>query len=189
MRRGVGVVLLGCALLLGGGMALAAADGHYLSADELKEEAARNHVLRDYMARNGTPDVAEARVLADRPPWDDHEVVLYYFDRRLELGFARAYILGKPDVEIERYERPLSEQRISALASHAQSRPGAPMELASASGSSHYGPADRAEASARRAEDAAGRVESAAVDVEQAADRTEAIVARMERSSAPARRH
>ena len=45
-----------------------------------------------YVARNGMPDVAEWHFLADRPPWDDHEVTLYYLDARTKISFARASI-------------------------------------------------------------------------------------------------
>jgi hypothetical protein len=171
MMRGV-VVWMGCAALLLG-VASARAEQR-LSEDELRSEMAENHAMAAYVARNGMPDVAESHFLADRPPWDDHEVVLYYLDRRLEIGFARAYVLGRPEVQIARYERALTDAEVAALSS----RPKVVNEARRSGG----GPTDRAEDAARRAENAADRVEAAVAPVEQAASRAEAAAGRMEKS-------
>src|SRR5207244_4328397 len=80
---------------------------------------ARNSALAVYVKRNGVPDVAEAHFLADEPPWDDHEVTLYYLDARKEVGFARAFILGSPEIHMKRYVRPLTDEQVAALASRA----------------------------------------------------------------------
>src|SRR5262245_62129618 len=116
MRRGVAVVLMGCTLLLTAGLARAV-DKHDLSEDELQAEMAQNRALRAYVDRNGLPDVAETHFLADRPPWDEYEVRLYYLERRFEIAFARAFVLGRPEVQIEHYERPLTDQQVNALQS------------------------------------------------------------------------
>jgi hypothetical protein len=97
-------------------------------------------------------------------------VTLYYLDMRKEIGFARAWILGRPEIQVQRYERPLSDEQIAALSSRAQ-RPRSRTGL---------GPDERAEESARRAEAAAGKVEAAADAAERAADKTEAIASKME---------
>lgn len=180
MRRGV-VVWLGCALLLAGVAAAEARDAHELNADELRYEMDRNSTLKGYVGRNGPPDLAETHFLADRPPWDEYEVTLYYLSLRKEIAFARASILGRPEIHTIRYERALTDEQMAALA--ARARPAvqtARVAPASASAAGRLGPAERAEASADRAEAAASRVEAAAETTERAADRAEAIVAKME---------
>ncbi len=168
MRREV-VVGMSCALLLAGVVTARALDEHELTADELRAEMGRNHALAAYVERNGPPDLAESRFLADQPPWDDREVTVYYLDLRKEIAFARAWILGRPEVHLPRYERPLTDEQVTALASRVRARP---VGLG--------GPADRAELAARRAEDAAGRVETAAGAAERAADRAEAVASRIQ---------
>ena len=169
MRRGVGLWIV-AAWLLGASNAGARAVQDLTEA-ELISEMGHNRALAGYVERNGLPDIAERRSLARRPPWDDHEVTLYYLDGRKEIGFARAWILGRPEVQIQRYERPLTDEQVAALSSRAHRLRGP---------SSGLGPDERAEQSARRAEDAAGRVESAATSAEHAADRAEAVASRME---------
>lgn len=90
-------------------------DGRLLTLAELKAEARGNEALDAYMLRNGLPDVAESRALSDRPPWDSHEVTLYYLGTRKEISFARAIVLGKRDIGIERFERDLSDADVVAL--------------------------------------------------------------------------
>jgi len=132
-----------------------------------------------YIERNGMPDLASTRFLADVGPWEDHEVALYYLDKREEIGFARAAILGRPEVQMEKYRKPLSDEQVAALAARARQRPlDSPPAAAPRSGV--LGPAERAEQSALRAEEAAGRVERAADAAENAAARAEAVTSRME---------
>jgi hypothetical protein len=179
MRRGW-VVWLGCSLVLATLVVPAWADRD-LTEDELRDEMGQNRALARYVERNGMPDLASARFLSDVPPWDDHEVALYYLDKRQEIGFARAYVLGRPDVDLEKYRRPLTDDQVAALAARARQRPlDSPPTAAPRSGA--LGPAERAEESARRAEDAAARVERAADMAENAADRAEAVTSRMELS-------
>jgi len=180
MRRGW-VVWLGCSLVL---MALAAPARaeRDLTEDELRDEMEHNRMLGAYIERNGMPDLASSRFLADTPPWDDHEVALYYLDKRQEIGFARAYILGRPQVELERYRRPLTDEQVAALASRARQRPLDSPTSGIAPRSGALGPVERAEESARRAEDAAMRVERAADAAERAAERAEAVTSRVESS-------
>src|SRR6266849_1668866 len=89
-------------------------------------------VLGAYVARNGRPDLAESRELADRPPWDDHEVTLYYLGARKEIAFARAWILGQPTIHLERYERPLSDAEVAALSKRVRRKDGVRHSAASA---------------------------------------------------------
>ena len=62
--------------------------------------------------------------IIDQPPWDDHEVTLYYFKSRKEISFARARVLGRPEVYSKRYERVMTDADIRAVqAGRARSRP------------------------------------------------------------------
>jgi hypothetical protein len=178
MRLGV-AVWMGCAIMLATGAVAGARGEHELSDDELRGEMAANRALAAYVARNGEPDLAETRFLADTGPWDDHEVTLYYLDMRKEIGFARAWILGRPDIQIRRYERPLSDERIAALSTraHHQKQPDVSGLKPDVSG---LGPDARAEEAADRAEAAAGKVEAAADSAEHAADTAEAAATKME---------
>jgi Alanine-zipper, major outer membrane lipoprotein len=164
MRLGM-VVWMGCAMLLATGAVAGARGERELSDDELRGEMSMNRALAAYVARNGEPDLAETHFLADRGPWDDHEVTLYYLDSRKEIGFARAWILGRPEVQISRYERPLTDEQIATLSSRA-----------------HHPKTDVSglEEAARRAEAAAGKVEAAADSAERAADTAEAAANKME---------
>jgi len=168
MRRGV-VVGIGCAILLLAAVVGARAErlAQDLTVEELQSEMEQNRALRAYVQRNGMPDIAERRFLSDRPPWSKDEVTLYYLDERLEIGFASASILDRPEVQIIRNERPLTDEEAAELANRPRLR---------ASGVG--GPVARAEAAARRAEEAAARVEAAVAPIERLADRTEALVAR-----------
>ena len=197
MRSGV-VVWMGCALLLCGAAAAPAMGERELSGDELRVEMDRNLALKGYVHRNGPPDLAESHVLADRPPWEDHEVTLYYLDRHKEIGFARASILGRPEIQIIRYERPLTDERVAELSTRAHARAamgGGPCHHGGPCDhpcdhpcdrpcghrhGRHMGPAERAEDAAARAEAAATTLEASADSAERAADRAEAIASRME---------
>jgi hypothetical protein len=114
MRRGVVCGLLAVVFAAAVGHANPY-DGRLLTLKDLKKEARANEELDKYMARNGLPDVAESRVLADRPPWDGHQVTLYYLGTRKEISFARAMVLGKADISITRYERDLTDADVAAL--------------------------------------------------------------------------
>ena len=170
MRLGV-VVWMGCAMLLATGAVAGARGERELSDDELRGEMAINRALAAYVQRNGEPDLAETHLLADRGPWDDHEVTLYYLDSRKEIGFARAWILGRPEIQISRYERPLTDEQIATLSTRAHHPK---------SDVSGLGPDARAEDAARRAEAAAGKVEAAADSAERAAATAEAAASKME---------
>jgi hypothetical protein len=165
MRRVVVTWMVGL-----GSLAFVTAGGangaHELTEEQLVSEMTRNRALAAYVARNGLPDVAETHHLSTRPPWDHDEVTLYYLEDRTEIGFARAFILGRPEVQIERYSRPLTDAQVAALSARPKLRRGDPTA--------------RAEDAALRAENAAGRVELAAASAERAADRAEAIAGKME---------
>jgi hypothetical protein len=200
MRRVVCGVA-GALLLATSGFAVAP-EGRVISQDELRQEAKENADLEEYLDRNGMPEAAEIRVLSDRPPWDDHEVTLYYLGDRHEISFARALTLGKADVNVIRYERELTDADVEALRSMAAVTEGSD-EVASEAGPADEvdwataaagtvdlsaSPGDRAEAAADRAEMAAGRVEVAADRTEKAATRAETAFDRLAASKAKSRR-
>jgi hypothetical protein len=158
--------------------ARAAHDGTMLDGAALKKEASENKALRRYLKYNGLPEMAEVRPIKDQPPWDNHEVTLYYLNARKEISFARARVLGRPEVHVTRYERTLTDADIRTLKSHGTmvaSASTAAAVPAECTGSA----AERAECAASRAENAADRIDVAAVRAEKAADRTEAIVEKM----------
>ena len=164
------------------GPACAMVEQHELDSDGLKKAAQENKALARYLKHNGNPDVAEVKPILDQPPWDDHEVTLYYFKSRKEISFARARVLGRPEVYSKRYERVMTDADIRAL----QSRPKLLASATSKDPTSSKDPSSctgsassRAACAADRAEAAADRVDAAAARAEAAADRTEAVVERM----------
>lgn len=152
----------------------------------LKKAAEENKALCRYLKYNGLPDAAEVKPIIDQPPWDDHEVTLYYLKSRKEISFARARVLGRPDVYSTRYERVLTDADIRTLSARAKVDTGESVAVASACTGNA---ATRAECSAGRAEKAADRVEVAATQAEKAADRTEAVVEKMSAASVRTKRH
>ena len=195
MRSGVVGGVLGGVLLAV--TVAGAAEPRVLTRGDLDVESKANEELRTYVARNGLPDVAESRALADRGPWDDHEVVMYYLDAKKEVTFARAYVLGDPWVSIQRVERELTDEDVAALSAQPSLRDapepvpaGEAVQVAAVEPAqvtvetadidfTSTDPTDRAEAAAFRAEQAAGRVEDAAMRTERAASRAEAVVEKM----------
>lgn len=171
-----GVVAWAMGVLLMASAVTASADQitRILTAHGLRAEMGKNRRLASYVARNGYPDVAELKFLADRPPWDKYEVTMYYLDDRREVSFARAFILGDPSINLSRFERQLTDEDVAVLQ---------PLARTYGPKGRTTGPAARAEAAAQRAERAAARVEDAAVRAERAADRTEAIVAKLDTRS------
>jgi hypothetical protein len=148
-----------------------------LDADALKEQAKQNKALARYLKYNGYPQLAEVRTIRDQAPWDDHEVTLYYLDSRKEISFARARVLGRPEVHLTRYERQLTDGDIRALKARPVAKAAAPSEATPTTCTGNA--TKRAECAAARAEKAADRVDAAAGRAETAADKTEAIVDKM----------
>lgn len=186
MRGRMAVWTAAAALLLA--LASEAAAGRVVELDRegLKAQAAENKALARYMRLNGAPDVAELKPIMDEPPWDNHEVTIYYLEHRKEISFARARVLGRPEVHLIRYERTLTDADIRYLRdrrSRLAVRVVAP-GLVECTGSA----AERAECAAQRAEDAAARVDVAATRAERAAERTEAVVEKMTARTAQRRR-
>ena len=154
-------------------------EGGMLDAAGLKKHAAQNKALARYLKYNGLPEMAEVRPIIDQAPLDDHEVTLYYLGNRKEISFARARVLGRPEVYVMRYERTLTDADVRTLKSHGTMVASASTAGAAAVPSACTGSAaERAECAAGRAESAADRIDVAAVRAEKAADRTRAIVER-----------
>jgi hypothetical protein len=159
--------------------ASAAHEGAMLDAAALKKQASQNKALARYLKYNGYPEMAEVRPILDQAPWDDHEVTLYYLDARKEISFARARVLGRPEVHVTRYERTLTDADIRSLKSNGTMVASASTAAATMPSECKGSAAERAECAAGRAENAADRVDVAAVRAEKAADRTEAVVEKM----------
>ena len=178
------MVLVAVAVVMAlAGVAGASHDG-MLDKTGLKKQAQENKALSRYLKYNGYPDLAEVKPITDQPPWDDHEVTLYYLKSRKEISFARARVLGRPDVHSTRYERVLTDADIRSLSSRAKLDAADGPDVATGCTGNAV---TRAECSAGRAEKAADRVELAATRAEKAADRTEAVVEKM--AAAPTRKH
>jgi hypothetical protein len=115
MRRGGVVMSVMGTLLLAMTLDAVAGPDMQLGTRELRSEMTLNRKLSAYIGRNGCPDIAQARFLADEGPWDEYQVTLYYFGLRKEISFARALILGEPSIHLEKSERPLTDQDIARL--------------------------------------------------------------------------
>ena len=119
----------------------------------------RNQEIAGFIARRGYPDWAEEVEVDSGLPLGAYEVRLYYLRLDREIGFTDATILGRPDIGIRRYDRPLApgmRERIErAYLAH--------------------DPARRAELAAGRALESAERAEHAADAVVEAAERAERV--------------
>lgn len=187
MRGRMAVLVAAAVVVALAGTARASHEG-MLDKAGLSKQARENKALSRYLKYNGYPDVAEVKAINDQPPWDDHEVTLYYLKSRKEISFALARVLGRPEVASTRYERVLTDADIRTLQARAKIDAGGNTEVASASTCTGSAVA-RAECSAGRAEKAADRVDVAATRAEKAADRTEAIVEKMSAPPVHGRRH
>jgi hypothetical protein len=170
MRLGV-VVWMGCAMLLATGAVAGARGERELSDDELRGEMAINRALAAYVQRNGEPDLAETHFLADRGPWDDHEVTLYYLRLRARRSGSRA----RGSSVVRRSRSPATSGR-SPTSRSPRSRRGRTARSRRERARSRRprrgrGPGGRA---------AAGKVEAAADSAEHAADSAEAAANKME---------
>jgi hypothetical protein len=167
-----GIVVGGAALLIAASASLGSATGIPVARPvpmgerALEARIKRNPEIAIYVARRGYPDWAEEVEVDNQRPLDASEVRLYYLRLDKEVGFTRAFILGRPMIGLRTHERPLSpamrERILQAYLAH--------------------DPACRAELAAARAEAAAERVESAADSVSDSADRAERIAEQAERA-------
>ena len=154
----------------------------------LGAEMEMNEALRVHVDHSGRPDLAQrVRVHSDLT-WDTYLVRLIYLDAGTEIAFSRAYLLGRPEIGLLRYRRPLSDELAAQTRDYLASA--GPMPTASsyapaatsAPYASDLSPAERAEEAARRAEAAAELTERGAMAAEQAVAQLESTAARAEES-------
>lgn len=137
-----------------------------LGAQALRMRMDRNLAIANMIALRGYPDWVEEVEVASEPPLDAHEVRLYYLRLDREIAFTDAYILGRPMVGLQLYERPIDADTRTRI------------ERAYLM----HDPVRRAELAAARALAAAERTELAADSVEAAADKAEGLANELERS-------
>lgn len=121
--------------------------------------------LRSYVAMRGYPDWAEEVEVDSGLPLGSHELRVYYLRLDREVSFARAFILGRPQVSLRLFERPIAPaDRVRIEEAYLAKDP-----------------ARRAELAAERAMVAAEHAERAADAVESLADKAEHFSAQVER--------
>src|SRR3990172_12448472 len=102
MRRGMWMVMASILLAAPVGVcqAIGVAVGHPtpLGQRALAARMERNADLAAYVASRGYPDWAEEVEADSAAPLDTHEVRLYYLQLDREVGFTRAFILGRPQI-------------------------------------------------------------------------------------------
>ena len=174
MRNGHLAVLIGTlAAAVFGGAAISRAMSNpigtpiALGPKALEVEMQKNPEIALLVDRRGYPDWVERIEVDAALPLDPHEIHLYYLRLDREFAFTRATILGRPEVGIRQFERPLQPEmraRIEAI------------YLA-------HDPARRAQLAAEHAEAAAEQAERTAAVVTDSADHTEHIAARAQGSA------
>lgn len=139
--------------------------GRPIGEQGFERQLRMNPELRSFVELRGYPDWVEEVEVDSTRPLDAYELRLYYlrFDR--EVAFTRAFILGRPQVSLRLFDRPI------APADRAR------IEEAYLA----IDPARRSERAADRAMAAAEHAERAADAVERLADHAEQLNERMER--------
>ena len=169
MRRVMRTVIATLALVAAAAPCLAMAvpigPGRPLGEHGFGQHLRTNPELRSFVALRGYPDWVEEVEVDSGLPLDAYELRLYYLRLDREVAFTRAFILGRPQVSLKLFERPIE--------------PGDRARIEEA-----YlvkDPARRAELAADRAMAAAEHAERAADAVERLADQAEHFSERMER--------
>jgi hypothetical protein len=117
-----------------------------------------NPELRSFIALRGYPDWVEEVEVDSTLPLDAYELRLYYLRLDREVAFSRAYILGRPQVSLRLFDRPIAPvDRARIEEAYLAVDPARRAEFA----------ADRAVAAAEHAERAADAVERLANQAEQ----------------------
>ncbi len=130
----------------------------------LEREMQLNPEIAMTIERQGYPDWAERIEVDSGPPLDPHEVHLYYLRLDKEIAFTRAAILGRSEIGLRQFERPLDPaMRARIVAYYLAANPARRAELASA----------RAEASAEHAEHLAAVSSDSAAQAAQVAARAQ----------------
>jgi hypothetical protein len=138
--------------------------GRPIGAQGFEQHLERNPELRSLVALRGYPDWVE-EVEVDSPlPLDPYELRLYYLRLDREVAFTRAFILGRPQVSLTLFERPIAPgDRTRIEEAYLAKDPARRSEIA----------ADRAVAAAEHAERAADAVERLADQAEHFSDQME----------------
>ena len=145
-------------------MAAVIGPGTPLGANAFEQRLRANPSMRSFVALRGYPDWVEEVEVDSTLPLDAHELRLYYFRLNREVAFSRAYILGRGDISLRLFDRPIAPvDRTRIEEAYLAKDPARRAELA----------ADRAMAAAEHAERAADAVERMADQAERVSDRME----------------
>jgi hypothetical protein len=145
-------------------VAAAVGPGRPIGEHGFAQHLRNNPDLRTYVALRGYPDWVEAVEVDSGLPLYSYELRLYYLRLDREVAFTRAFILGRPQVSLKLFERPISAvDRTRIEEAYLATDPARRAELA----------ADRAMAAAQHAERAAEAVERMAEQAEQFSARME----------------
>lgn len=146
-------------------MAVDVAPGRPLGGYAFEQRMRSNPELRTFVALRGYPDWVEEIEVDSGLPLDSHEVRLYYLRLDREVAFTKAFILGRPQVSLKLFERPIAAVDRARIEEAYLAKD----------------PARRAELAAERAIAAAEHAERAAEAVENLADHAEHFSAQIER--------
>jgi hypothetical protein len=168
MRRGmsalVASVVLAMSAQLAHAMAVPVGPTLPLGPYGLAMKMEQNSEVALYVARRGYPDWAEVVEVDAELPLGTQEIHLFYLRLDREIVFTDASILGRRDIGVRLYDRPLDTAKREMIEAYFLARD----------------PARRAELAAMRADAAADRAEAAAEDLDDVADRAEGYSRRME---------
>lgn len=168
MRRAMGAVLA-TLVVVGWGtpcfaIAVPVGPGTPLGVHAFEQQMRSNPELRSYVALRGYPDWVEEIEVDSGLPLDACEVRLFYLRLDREVAFTRAFILGRPQVSLRLFERPIAPaDRARIEEAYLAKDPARRAELA----------AERAMAAAEHAERVADAVENLADQAEHFSDQIE----------------
>ena len=169
MRRAMRTVIATLALVATAApclaMAVSIGPGTPLGERGFERHLRTNPELRTFVALRGYPDWVEEVEVDSGLPLDSHELRLYYLRLDREVAFTQAFILGRPQMSLRLFERPIA--------------PGDRARIEEAYLAKD--PARRAELAADRAMVAAEHAERAADAVERLADHAEHFSEQMDR--------
>jgi hypothetical protein len=138
--------------------------GRPIGANGFERALRSNPELRSFVVLRGYPDWVEEVEVDSTLPLDSYELRLYYLRLNREVAFTRAFILGRPQVSLRLFDRPMAAaDRARIEEAYLAADPARRAELA----------ADRAMAAAEHAERAADSVERLADQAEQFSEQME----------------
>lgn len=168
MQRAMGAVVATLVVVAWGAPCFALAvpigPGTPLGASAFEQQMRTNPEIRSFVALRGYPDWVEEIEVDSGLPLDSCEVRLYYLRLDREVSFTRAFILGRPQVSLRLFERPIAPaDRARIEEAYLAKDPARRAELA----------AERAMAAAEHAERAADAVENLANQAENFSEQIE----------------